>query len=130
MCVCVRVSVCPSLCMCVCVCARARAFVCVCVFVSVYVRVYACALARTSLQFHLIRSQKRRMHACLAATFKLHFWQNDRDLLHATAVTQGWNGYRNKSQYRKLTLDKKILPLLLPGLEPATFRSRVRRSNH
>ena len=23
-------------------------------------------------------------------------WQNDRDLLCATAVTRGWNGYRNK----------------------------------
>ena len=33
-----------------------------------------------------------------------------RDLLRATAETQGWNGYRNKSQHRKLTLEKKILP--------------------
>ena len=24
-------------------------------------------------------------------------WQNDRDLLRATAVTRGWNGYRNES---------------------------------
>ena len=31
------------------------------------------------------------------------------------AVTQGWNGYRNKSQHRKLTPEKKILPLLLQG---------------
>ena len=37
----------------------------------------------------------------------------------ATAVTRRWNGYRNKSQHRKLTLEKKILPALLPGLEPA-----------
>ena len=28
------------------------------------------------------------------------------------AVTRGWNGYRNKSQHRKLTLEKKILPPL------------------
>ena len=28
--------------------------------------------------------------ACLAVTCHLHFWQNDRDLLRATAVTQGW----------------------------------------
>ena len=35
----------------------------------------------------------------------------------------------NKSQYTKLTLEKKILPPLLPGLELATFRSRVGRSN-
>ena len=27
----------------------------------------------------------------------LHFWQNDRDLLRATAVTRGWNGYWNES---------------------------------
>ena len=33
----------------------------------------------------------------------------------------GRNGYRNKSQHRKLTLEKKSLPPLLPGLEPATF---------
>ena len=27
------------------------------------------------------------MYACLAVTCHLHFWQNDRDLLRATAVT-------------------------------------------
>ena len=37
---------------------------------------------------------------------------------------------RNKSQHRKLTFKKKILPPLLPELELETFRSRVRRSNH
>ena len=36
----------------------------------------------------------------------------------------GWNRYRNKSQYKKLTMP------LLPGLKPAIFRLRVRRSNH
>ena len=50
--------------------------------------------------------------------------------LRATAVTRGWNEYRNKSQHRKLTLEKKILPPLQQGFEPATFRSRDRRSNH
>ena len=35
----------------------------------------------------------------------------------------------NESQHTKLTPEKKILPLLLPGFELATFRSRVRRSN-
>ena len=48
-------------------------------------------------------------------------------LLRATEVTQGWNGYQNKSQHGKLTLEKKILQ---QGFEPATFRSWVRRSNH
>ena len=55
-------------------------------------------------------------------------WQNDRDLLRATAETRGWNGYRNKIQHRKLILEKKIFQPLQPGLKPATFRPRVRRS--
>ena len=79
---------------------------------------------------HYMQSHMRKVHACLAVICHLHFWQNDWDLLRATAVTRGWNGYRNKSQHRKLTLEKIILPQLLPGLEPETFRSRVRRSNH
>ena len=42
----------------------------------------------------------------------------------------GWNGYRNKSQLRKLTMEKKTLPPLMQGLEPATFQSWVQCSNH
>ena len=60
----------------------------------------------SSLQCHLIQSHIRRVHACLAVICHLHFWQNDRDLLRATAVTRGWNRYRNESQHRKLTLEK------------------------
>ena len=72
----------------------------------------------------------RKVYACLAVTCHLHFWQNDRDFLRATVVTRGWNGYQNKSQHRKSTLEKKILPPFQQGFEPATFRSRVRCSNH
>ena len=54
--------------------------------------------------YHFMQTHIRTAHAWLAATYHLHFWQNDRDLLRATAVTRGWNGYRNKSQYRKLAL--------------------------
>ena len=79
---------------------------------------------------HFMQSHIRKVYACLAVTCHLHFWQNDRGLLRATAVTRGWNGYRNTSQHRKLTLEKKILQPLLQGFEPATLRSRVRRSNH
>ena len=61
------------------------------------------------------------VHVFLAVTCYLHFWQNDWDLLRATAATRGWNRYQNNSQHRKLTLEKKILPPLLPGLEPTTF---------
>ena len=47
----------------------------------------------------------------LAATSHLHLWQNDQALLRASAaaVTRGWNRYRNKSQHRKLTLEKNVL---------------------
>ena len=74
-----------------------------------------------NLQCHYIPSCIRRMHVCSAVTCHLHFWQNVQDFLHATTVTQEWNGHWNKSQHRKLMLEKKIFPLFLPGLEPKTF---------
>ena len=83
----------------------------------------------TSVQCHFIWSHIRRMRKCLAVTCHLHFWQSDRDLLHATAVARGWNGYWNKNQHVKLTLRKKIQPPLLLGLEPRTFQSRVQCCN-
>ena len=79
---------------------------------------------------YFMQSHIRKVYACLVVTCHLHFWQNDRDLLRAPAVTRGCNGYRNKSQHRKSTLEKKILPPLLQGFEPATFQSLVRRSNY
>ena len=36
---------------------------------------------------HFMQSHIRKVYACLAVTCHLHFWQNDRDLLRATAVT-------------------------------------------
>ena len=56
---------------------------------------------------HFMQSHIRKVYACLAVTCHLHFGRNDRGLLRATAVTRGWNGYRNKSQHRKLTLAKE-----------------------
>ena len=79
---------------------------------------------------HFMQSHILKVYACLAVTCHLHFWQNDRDLLRATVVTRGWNGYRSKSQHRKSTLEKKILQPFQQGFEPAIFQSRVRRSNH
>ena len=70
-----------------------------------------------------------RVHVCLVVTCHLHLWQNDRGLLRATAVT-GVEEIPKTSQHRKLTLGKKIFPPHRRGLELATFRSRVRRSNH
>ena len=79
---------------------------------------------------HFMQSCMRKGYACLAVTCHLHFWQNDQDLLHATVVTWGWNGYWNKSQHRKVTLENRTLPLLQQGFEPVTFQSQVQRSNH
>ena len=79
---------------------------------------------------HFMQSHIHKKHVCLAVTCYLYFWQKDQELSHATAVTRGWNRYQNKSQHRKFTLEKKILLLLLPGLEPVTFQSRVQYSNH
>ena len=40
----------------------------------------------TSSQCHFIQSHIGRVQVCLAVTCRLHFGQNDRDLLHTTAV--------------------------------------------
>ena len=53
-----------------------------------------------TMSCHFMQSHTHRVYACLVVTWHLHFWQNDRDLLRATAVTRGWNRYRNKSQHR------------------------------
>ena len=37
---------------------------------------------------HFMQSHIRKVYACLAVTCHLHFWQNDRDLLRATAITR------------------------------------------
>ena len=72
-----------------------------------------------------------KVYACLAVTCHLHFWQDDRDLLRATAVTQGWNGYRNRSQHRSWLWRRKFSRRSRRDSNPATtFQSRVRRSNH
>ena len=79
---------------------------------------------------HFMQSHTSKVHAYLAVPCHLHLWQNDRDLLRAIAVTLGWNGYQNKSQHRKVALEKKILPPLLQGFEPATLQSLGQCSNH
>ena len=46
---------------------------------------------------HFMQSHIRKVYACLDVTSHLYFCLNDRGLLRATAVSRGWNGYRNKS---------------------------------
>ena len=78
---------------------------------------------------HFMQSHIPRVHVCLAVSCHLRFWQNDRHLLRTTFHT-GVERILEKSQHRKLTMEKKILPPLLHGLEPGIFQSRVRCSNH
>ena len=81
---------------------------------------------------HFMQSHIRKVHACLAVTCHLHFWQNDWDLLRATAVTRGWNGYQNKNQYRKLSGEENSsatpagiqthdLSITSPALQPLSY---------
>ena len=55
-----------------------------------------------------------KMHACLAATCRVHFWQNVLNPLYATAVTWGWNGYccscRDIHESGTLTTELSPLP--------------------
>ena len=41
--------------------------------------------------YSVIQSHIYRVHVCLAIKCHQHCWQNERDLLRATATTQGWN---------------------------------------
>ena len=70
-----------------------------------------------------MQSHIRKAYACLAVTCTF-------GRMTGILYVLLWNGYRNKSQQRKSTLEKKILPPLQQGFDPTTFRSRVRRCNH
>ena len=89
-----------------------------------------CTIQPYAMTRHFMQNHVCRVRAWLAVTCHLNFWQNDGDLLHAAAVTRGWNGYWNKSQHKKLTQEKKILPSNMPGLDHMTFWLHVWHSNH
>ena len=62
----------------------------------------------TMYDFTVSLNAKAHTQGAFVSSCNLHFLQNDRDLVRATAVTRGWNRYRNKSQHRKSTMEKKI----------------------
>ena len=68
--------------------------------------------------------------SCLSLFYSIILHSQADSLICTTAVIWGWNRYWNKSQHRKLILEKKILLPLLPGLEARTFQSQVQHSNH
>ena len=57
----------------------------------------------------------RRLHMCLDVTCHLRFWQNDRDLLRATAVTRGWNVNQNKESAQKVDPGEENSPIAPVG---------------
>ena len=63
-----------------------------------------------------MQSHIRKVYACLAVACHLHFWQNDRDLLRATAVTRGWNGYQNKESAHKVDPGEENSPAAPAGI--------------
>ena len=71
---------------------------------------------------YFIPSHLGRVHVCLGVTCHLHFWQNDQDLLCATAMIQGWIEYWNESQHRKLTMEKEKFQNL--SRWPFNYKSR------
>ena len=49
-----------------------------------------------------------RVHECWGVTCYLHFWQNDRGLLHATAVIRGWSGHQIRVSTQTLLWRRKF----------------------
>ena len=66
-----------------------------------------------------------RVYACLGVTRHLNFWPEWPESFTCHCGNTGVEWTPNKSQHTKWTLEKNILPLLLPGFELATFRSWV-----
>ena len=69
------------------------------------------------------------MYACLGVTYHLLFLAEWLESFTCHCGNTGVERTPNKSQHTKLTLEDKILLLLLLGFELATFQSRARRSN-
>ena len=69
-----------------------------------------------------MQSQIRKVYACLDVTCHLHFWQNDQDLLRATADIR--IGYRNniteRPWRRKFSTELSPLPKLFLPFLPAS----------
>ena len=63
------------------------------------------------------------LDVCLGVTCRLHFWQNDRGLLHATAVTRGVEWTPTKLALEVNSGAKKCFLPLQQGFELATFQS-------
>ena len=82
---------------------------------------------------HFIQSHIHKVHTCLAVMCHLPFWQNDLDLLHATAVKGGGGGGwipKYESAQKIAPGDEHSSAWTMQGFKPLTFQSSVRHSNH
>ena len=68
-----------------------------------------------TMSCYLMQNYIRREYVCLAVTCHLHFWQSGWAFLRAATVTRELNGYRNTSQHREFTLEKKINKKIFRG---------------
>ena len=69
----------------------------------------------TSLRCKFIRSHRRSVRVCLGVTCHLQFWENDRDLSRATAVTRGWNAYQKYELAKKVHPGEETSPVMPVG---------------
>ena len=58
-----------------------------------------------------------KVYACLAVTCHLHFWQNDRDLLHATEVTWGVERIPKYESAQKVNPGEENSPTTPAGIQ-------------
>ena len=79
----------------------------------------------TNAEARFNKSHIRKVYACLAVTCHLHFWQNDRDLLRATAVRLGWNGYWHTGAGITQSLERRIRDWKVAGSNPCRSGGRI-----
>ena len=65
---------------------------------------------------HFMQSHIHKVHACLVVTCHQHYWQNDQDLLRATAVKQGRGSYQNKESSQKVDPGEENYPTARAGI--------------
>ena len=66
---------------------------------------------------HFMQSHIRKLHAYLAVTCHLHFWQTDWGLLCATVVTRGWKNTEIRVTWTSLNNSTKCqtMPIQRPS---------------
>ena len=77
---------------------------------------------------HFMQNHIRKVHACLPVTCHLHFWQNDRYLLRAIAVTLGYI----RANFEKSEHTQQLM-IIIQGMCPAptfsSFKSSIESSS-